>query len=63
MSYTEVCDHCGRGLGEHLAPDSRCPIPEATTHFFMTAYRPASALNLDDPRHDANVVPCEDDPT
>lgn len=22
--------------------------------------RPASALNLDDPRHDANVVPCDD---
>lgn len=21
---------------------------------------PASALNLDDPRHDANVIPCDD---
>ena len=24
---------------------------------------PPSALNLDDPRHDANVVPCDDDLT
>lgn len=59
MSCTEVCDHCGQGLGEHLVPDSRCPTSEAATHFFMAAY--ASALNLDDPRHDANVVPCDDD--
>lgn len=35
---TEVCDHCGKDLGEHLVPDSRCPTPGATTYFFMAAY-------------------------
>lgn len=42
MSYApeEVCDHCGKGLGEHLAPDSRCPTPDATTHFYVAAYHP-----------------------
>ncbi len=42
MSYTlaEVCDHCGKGLGDHLIPDSRCPTPGAATRFFMAAYHP-----------------------
>jgi hypothetical protein len=41
-TLTEVCDHCGQGLGEHLVPDSRCPGEGRTTYFFMAAYHPPS---------------------